>query len=146
MTTTPHSNIEKNLGQLIHVGKYFSHPPSFTYLFLRKKDERTFIWSEETDNVEKETSVIGSSIEEAILLANKYWKNKAFFTLNCGFRYTLPERDEHGINAYFYQMIASSSSINGVYYDETLGNNCFVQNSSDEAYRLGQYLKNQNRL
>jgi len=85
---------------------------------------------------EQATTVSGETVEEAMRLAARHWQKDSFTTVICGFRYTLPERDEHGINALFHQMVASYSSMNGVYYDEELGNNCFVQNASDEAIRL----------
>lgn len=116
-------------------------------LLLRKTSEREFIWFEEHENnAEKATSISADNIELAIRAANQTWKNDLFTTLNCGFRYTLPERDEHGINALFHQMIASYGSMNGIYYDEELGNNCFVQNAPIEARELWKLLKQQGRL
>jgi len=110
-------------------------------LFIfKKKRVRNFAWYEEQpDHTEIETEVSAENIEEALRLGARYWKNQDFNTLSCGFRYTLPERDEHGINALFHQMVSSYSTMNGYYYDEELGNNCFVQNASNEAHRLGSY-------
>jgi hypothetical protein len=140
--------MEKNPLKLIHaacIQPQGSQLPRF--LFLRKKDEHTFAWFEEMpNNNEVETSIAASNIEEAIRLATLQWKKDSFRTIICGFRYTLPERDEHGINALLHQMAASYSTINGVYYDEELGNNCFVQNASSEARSLWQRLKNEKRL
>ncbi len=82
------------------------------------------------------TEVYGETIEESIRLAAREWKEHFFQTLKCGFRYTLPERDEHGINALFHQMAASLSTSNGIYFDEELGNNCFVQKLLFEARDL----------
>jgi hypothetical protein len=140
-------SINKPVGEkLIHIGKY--HPPhkGTKYLFLREKSSNDYRWYEEEDSSEKETAVFGTSIEEAMRLAHKTWKNQAFRTVICGFRYTLPERDEHGINALFCQMAASYSSPNGVYFDEALGHNCFVQAASKEALDLWLKLKESNRL
>lgn len=130
--------------KLIHIAHIIGSDGRKKRLFLRKKAERQFVWQEEpTGNIEKETEVFADNIEEALRKANYKWKNDNFTTLNCGFRYTLPERDEHGINALFHQMVASYSSMNGVYYDEELGNNCFVQNASIEARQVWQHLKTQ---
>lgn len=137
---------EIKLGKLIHVAQIFLKG-QWQYVFLRKDVNGHFTWNEEIDQKnENATSVSAQTIEEAMRLAPKHWKNQFFKALICGFRYTLPERDEHGINALFHQMVASYSTSNGIYYDEELGNNCFVQNASDEAYQLWQRLKEQNRL
>jgi len=66
--------------------------------------------------------------------------------VNCGFRYTLPERDEHGYNALFHQMAASYATSNGVYFDEESGNNCFVNFASEEAKNLLKVLQTSKRL
>lgn len=140
------STTEQTLGKLIHVARVFTKG-QWKYLFLRKDPNGHFTWHEEIDQKEeKPTEVSGQTIEEAIRLAPRHWKNQSYNNLLCGFRYTLPERDEHGINALFHQMVASYSTGNGIYYDDELGNNCFVQNASDEAYKLWQRLKVQNRL
>lgn len=132
--------------KLIHAARIFSQGRN-KYLLLRKKGGEHFAWFEEDENDhETETNVIAPTIEEALRLAVRQWKESSFRTVICGFRYTLPERDEHGMNALFHQMAASCSSMNGVYYDEELGNNCFVQSPSNEAYQLWQRLKKQNRL
>lgn len=137
MTST---TIESRI-KLIHIAKILNRQGRQTYLFLRKK-EPNFIWFEEnSDGIEVETGVCANTIEEAIRLGARHWKNEYFNTVLCGFRYTLPERDEHGINALFHQMVSSYSSMNGIYYDDELGNNCFVQNASNEAYLLWQRLK-----
>lgn len=139
MTSTSESPV---LGKLIHVGRIFTTNGQWLSVFLRKHGEGHFVWHEEqNDNKETPTSVEGQTVEEALRLAPKHWRNHFFRMLNCGFRYTLPERDEHGINALFHQMAASYSSMNGIYYDEELGNNCFVQNASEEALDLWRQLK-----
>lgn len=133
---------ERKLDKLIHVARIYTHGEWLT-LYLRKNENGHFTWYEGQENglKETETPVSAQTMEEAMRLAPRHWKNHSFRTLNCGFRYTLPERDEHGINAFFHQMAASYSSSNGVYYDDELGNNCFVQNASEEAYALWQQLK-----
>lgn len=132
--------VMEKLKNLIHIGCIFKKGGN-RYLFLRKLDPHTFSWFEFENGEEVETPIRGIHIEEALQLANKHWKNEYFRTLICGFRYTLPERDEHGINALFHQMVASYSSLNGVYFDEEIGCNCFVQNASEEAKNLWKQLK-----
>lgn len=141
------STIEQKSGKLIHIARFFPSDGKWHYLFLRTTAQGHFTWYEEDEEQgEAETPVSGTTVEEALRLAAKYWRPQSFCTVICGFRYTLPERDEHGINALFHQMVASYSSMNGVYYDEELGNNCFVQSASTESYDLWQRLKKQNRL
>lgn len=131
---------------LIHVARIHAHG-KWRYLFLRKNEKGHFTWHEEqNDNQETETPVTAQTAEEALRLAPRHWNSHSWNPLHCGFRYTLPERDEHGSNAFFHQMAASCASMNGVYYDNELGNNCFVQNASEEAFSLWQRLKMQNRL
>lgn len=136
----------KNLSKLIHIAHIIGPDGRKKRLLLRKKSERLFVWYEEHENEERETDIFADNIEDAIRIANYKWKYDFFTTLICGFRYTLPERDEHGINALFHQMAASYDSMNGVYYDEELGNNCFVQNASLDARQLCLELKLQGRL
>lgn len=137
---------EQKTGKLIHVARIFAADGTWHYLFLRKNAEGHFAWHEETNGKEAETPVSGQTIEEALRLAPRHWSNQSFCTVICGFRYTLPERDEHGINALFHQMVASYNSMNGIYYDDELGNNCYVQNASEEALGMWNRLKKQNRL
>lgn len=141
MTPTP-----QNQNKIIHIAHIIDKYGRKKRLLLRKKSERHFIWFEENENNENETEIFADNIEDALGSAIRKWKNDQFTPLHCGFRYTLPERDEHGINALFHQMVASYSSTNGIYYDEELGNNCFVQNASIEARQLWHFLKNQGRL
>lgn len=142
MTTTTKENPNN---KLIHVARTFTEQ-GYRYLFLRKL-AHAFAWFQEVDeNNERQTEIEAPTIEEALRLAVKKWKLDSFRYVICGFRYTLPERDEHGINALFHQMVASYSSSNGIYYDEELGNNCTVQNASQEAYHLWQRLRQQQRL
>lgn len=136
----------ENKYPLIHVG-YTKLTPVPTYLFLRKIDSERYAWFKENKSGTEETTAIEAhGIAEAIRLANFQWKNAYFTLLNCGFRYTLPERDEHGINALFCQMAASYSTSNGVYFEEELGHLCFVQAASIEARRLWKKLKLAERL
>jgi len=137
----------ENPNKLIHIARIVGDDGQKRYLFLRKVESNRFTWFEEIKpGEEAQTDVSGPQIEEALRLAPRQWKKRFYTTLMCGFRYTLPERDEHGINALFHQMAASYSSMNGVYYDDELGNNCFVQNASNEALDLWQQLKKQKRM
>lgn len=142
---TPTTSVK--LGKLIHIARIIARDGRVRYIYLRKCPPEGYRWYEGvTDNKEEETPVTGQTIEEAIRLAIRHWQKQAYRNVNCGFRYMLPERDEHGNNAYFCQMAASQNTINGVYYDEELGNNCFVQNASIEAFNLWQRLKSEDRL
>lgn len=127
--------------KLIHAARKMIPGDRVRYLLLRQVDPSRFVWYIEKDQHEEATEVEGITIEEALRKARKQWQKESFRTVNCGFRYTLPERDEHGCNALFFQMIASYSSPNGVYFDEELGNNCFINFASMEARDLWQRLK-----
>ena len=132
----------ENKRKIMHIGRLHDG----TYLFLRKESANSFRWWKEIEPTEIDTDVEAKTIEEAIRLANSHWKKEAFRTVICGFRYTLPERDEHGTNALFHHMISSYSTPTGVYHDDELGHACHVQAASDEALRIWKKLKQQNRL
>lgn len=136
---------ENNKESLVHVGKYLPYRKGPRYLYLRKRSLQHYVWYEKEGDQEVETEVDAPSIEEAMQLAHKTWKNNAFRTVICGFRYTLPERDEHGMNALFHQMAASYSTPNGVYFDEELGHNCFVQSASREALDIWNKIRESKR-
>lgn len=89
--------------------------------FLRKQEPKCFTWYSN----ESPTEVGAESLEEAIRLAYQTWKG--FTPLPCGHVFTLPERDEHGNDALFYQMAKSLASPSGIYFDEELGHNCIVK-------------------
>ncbi len=132
---------------LIHAARIFAHEGSWKYLFLRKKGPQNYAWMmEKADDSEEQTAVSSFNVEEAIRQAYPYWKDRSLTMLHCGFLYSLPERDEHGINALFHQMIASYSSGNGIYFDADLGYNCFINFASDEAKNLWKSLEKQGRL
>lgn len=123
------------MSKLIHAATILSsNGPQ--YLFLRQVSDHEFTWFIEVDGQEQKTGVTFSHVEEAIRLANKKWMLENFTPLNCGFRYTLPERDEHGNNALFHQMVSSYSSMNGVYFDVDLGRLCIVQNAPSSTRAL----------
>jgi hypothetical protein len=137
----------KNNFPLIHIACINDSDSPKKYLFLRKTADDLYNWFEEMNSKEeKQTSVTGQTIEEAIRKARRHWKNASFRSIICGFRYTLPERDEHGINALFSQMVVSYSSPNGIYLDSELGHPCIVQNASQEARELWKRLTVENKL
>lgn len=124
--------------KLIHIARIqTSESPLPQYLFLRKHGDNLFVWHD----IERELNISGSSISESLKMGRKAWRLNSFRTVNCGFRYTLPERDEHGCNALFCQMMESYRSYNGIYFDEDLGHNCFVSFASQEALSLMKKLQ-----
>jgi hypothetical protein len=139
MSTSSESKPQR---KIMHVGRL----QDGTYLLLRKEGPDNFTWWMDNGTTEQETGVGAKTVEEAIRIANNKWENQSFRTVICGFRYTLPERDEHGMNALFHQMVSSYSNSMGTYHDEDLGHACYVQAASDEALRLWKKLKQQNRL
>lgn len=137
---TTNTNPQPLKQKLIHIAKIFGDA-GWQLVFLKQISDHLFQWFYVDDNfAETPTSVSTDSVQEAMRLAFREWKGQFFKPLGCGFRYNLPERDEHGINALFHQMAASLSSFNGTYYDEELGHLCFVQNASLEARQLWQQL------
>lgn len=135
--------------KLIHVGFINRPQQGKSTLYLRMNSDQLYSWFEEKPELpgqEIELSIKTPTIEDAMRLAHRNFRTFAFRTLICGFRYSLPERDEHGINALFSQMAASYSSPGGIYFDEEVGHNCIVHNSSLEAQQLLRRLKEQNRL
>jgi len=123
--------------KLIHMGRIDASTPSPLYLSLRQLAPYRYVWFFiQHDNLEIETSLWGATIEEAIRLAYRYWKLDNFRTLHCGFIYNLPERDEHGTNALFHQMMNSYLSPSGVFFNEDIGCNCIVNNASLEARKI----------
>lgn len=133
--------------KLIHAAKICERKTGKKKLYLRECSPKEFRWFiETTPGYEEPTEIVTESIENSIRIAHSHWKYSDFQTLNCGFRYTLPERDEHGMNALFFQMVASLASFNGVYFDQELSHNCFVQNASQEAIDLWHQLQKENRL
>lgn len=121
-------------GRIIHAGFIFVEKQGRCPILLRHLNLFKYVWFlQQSNKKEIETAIWGGIIGEAIAAARKAWKINNLSFLNCGFRYTLPERDEVGTNALFYQMVSSYSSALGVYFDEELGSNCIIQNASLEA-------------
>lgn len=128
--------------KLIHIAKILVQNEGQCLLFLKQVEPFRYIWfREDRPGVEVETGIWGGTAEDAIFEAYKAWRLNEIHTLNCGFRYTLPERDEVGTNALFHHMASSYSSMNGVYFDEELGSNCIVQQASLEARDLWKRLQ-----
>lgn len=117
-----------------HVGLIYPHQ----HLFLKKIDPGHFQWFQITNvlNHESATDCIAKTAALAIQDAYKKWGNQFFRLLHCGFCYSLPERDEVGCNAFFWQMAKSYASSNGRYFDEERGHLCYVDFASQEALAL----------
>lgn len=58
----------------------------------------------------------------------------------------MPERDEHGLPALFYQMKASYTSSSGIYFEEDFGYNAIVKEASQEALTLLKRLEEKKLL
>lgn len=128
--------------KLIHIARVQMQNQGSVYLFLRQIEPYRYIWFREYPiGVEIETAIWGGTTEEALLAAYKEWNRDEIRTVHCGFRYTLPERDEVGTNALFHQMVSSYLSMSGVYFDEELSSNCIVQFASTEARDLWNRLQ-----
>ncbi len=139
--------IEKKNNKLIHLACIQEKGKGNILLFLREVQPLKYQWfKEDAPNQEVATSICTDNLEEALRLAPQFWKNNSFRTIICGFRYSLPERDEHGVNALFHQMAASYASSTGVYFEEELGHNCIVHFASREARDLLKTLQLQGRL
>jgi hypothetical protein len=134
-------------GKLIHLARISDPKQGVIYVLLRESDPGRFVWFKEYPaGQESETSIFASIPQEAIRQARTTWTSQFFDTVKCGFRYLLPERDEHGYNALFHQMVASYSAINGVYFDEEFGCNCIVHFASAEARSLWRRLQSNGQL
>ena len=118
---------------IIHAGV----KDSKQYLLLKKLSENHFQWFE----WEKATEVQSDCLPKALSSAHKVWKPENFRLLHCGFRYLLPERDQVGSNALFWQMALSYNSPNGRYFDEEAGHLCYVDFASQEALALWKQLR-----
>lgn len=129
------------LNNLMHVARIYTAGGVWRWLYLRKSAQGHYIWTAvDGEGQESDTPISADSAEEAIRLARRHWIDEFFDTLRCGFRFTLPERDEIGSNALFHQMVSSYSTMNGVYLDEELGHQCIVHDASQEALDLWKRL------
>jgi len=137
----------KSSGKCLHIAEVQRPKEGKRLLLLREASPRLFCWHEELpDGKEQQLELSAPSVEEALRLAQKKLRPLSFRTIKCGFRYALPERDEHGMNALFHQMAASQEGFGGIYFDEEVGHNCFVQNASHEALELLKRLRAEDRL
>lgn len=132
--------------KLMHIGK-ISTERGTTFLHLRQLDPKIYRWFrvDPTGN-EIETEVVSDTIEESIRQASRFWHKDHYSSVGCGYRFTLPERDEHGNNALFYQMSSALQTINGIYFDEELGHFCQVRQIPLVAKELWKRLNKENRL
>ncbi len=64
------------------------------------------------------------SIPLAFSIARKAFPD--FLPIAAGYKYTLPERDEHGKEALYCEAVKSLESPNGVFFDEKAGHNVVV--------------------
>ncbi|MCH9627073.1 MAG: hypothetical protein S4CHLAM2_07070 [Chlamydiales bacterium] len=123
---------------LYHVGSIYPKQ----YLFLNKLNSSEFQWVKALPlSQEEPTPCKGSTAAKAIQSAYKLWGDHDFRLLHCGFRYTLPERDEVGCNAFFWQMAQSYASASGRYFDEETGHLCYVDFASQEALELWRKIR-----
>ncbi len=113
------------------------------YLFLFQTAENCFQWFLTDPNFQKKRPLTDGAptLPLAIRQGFKRWEGDFFSLLRCGFRYTLPVRDEVGCNALFHQMAESYSSSNGRYLDAELGHHCYVDFASDEALALWRKIR-----
>lgn len=117
------------------------------YLFLRQKEPKLYAWYvDDGKGNEAETSVSADTVAEAIRLAVRHWRHDGFKALGCGYCFMLPERDEHGMNALFYQMSLSLQTLNGVYFEDDYGYYCSVKQIPSASRELWSKLKAAKRL
>lgn len=116
------------------------------YLFLKEAEPGCLQWFQTNRSFDKEeaTTCKAATIPLAIAAASRFWHHEAFHLLHCGFRYTLPERDEVGCNAFFWQMAKSYSVPNGRYFDPEVGHLCYVDLASQEALSIWRTICDRN--
>lgn len=117
---------------VVHIAKVNLPREGWVYLYLKHIDE-SYVWFLPSG---ERTEVSASTVSEAMRLARRAWNLQSFDTVHCGYRFTLPERDEIGNNALFKHLRASYNSFNGQYADDELGHTCIVREASQEALNL----------
>ena len=125
-----------------------THSHHIHYLFLRELETGQLAWFiENGEGHEKDTGIHGRTVSTAIRAAYMEWADQAFRPLHCGFRYDAEQRDEHGTNALFCEMIESYSmnNLEGEFFDGYCGHRCYVDAASEEALELWRRLKDENR-
>lgn len=130
--------IDWNISTIIHIG-YLQQGRQRQYLFLRKTENGLYRW--EAAEAESLPLIIADSAEEAIRLAVRQWRSPPWESLACGFRFTLPERDEVGTPALFHQMVRAYRSGGGVYLDDELGCSCIVHDAPSDTLALWRALE-----
>lgn len=131
--------IDWKVSTIIHIA-YLQQGRRREYFFLRKTDAARYQWEKaeqySEDQVKEPALIIADSVEEAIRLANRQWHSPPLQSLICGFRFTLPERDEIGTPALFHQMRRAYRVSNGVYLDEELGCSCIIHDAPSQTLAL----------
>ena len=107
------------------------------WLYLRETSPGRYQWFEEAKPLELEAS----STEEAFRIAYNRFKHHHFESLLVGYKFTLPERDEHGAPALFIDMARSLEAANGQYFDPETGHNFIVHQIPMRARELYKQLK-----
>ena len=125
---------------ILHIARIQPKNRDIVYLFLCKNGEKGFRWFLKN---QVETPIATQSLEEAITLASKHWKEMHFRTVFCGTLFSLLYRDSVGKNALFWQMVLSYESPNGQYFDPKMGCKAFVDFASDEALSIWRKGKNE---
>ena len=136
--------MQKNAARLMHIGVIRDVGGSHL-LFLREVD-RKYHWFLEKRGEEEKTALGADKMEEAIQLAYREWGRLEFRFLGCGYRFTLPERDEHGDPASFYQMVKALQSSSYTYMDEDLGHLCVIKQIPSFARELYHRLSESKQL
>ena len=132
---------------IIHVGKlYLPKRRKSQYAILRKLEDNSFQWFIEDKNKELPSTVKGKTVSSSIRAAKRHWRDAAFNPLHCGMRYELPERDEHGSKALFHEMIKSQEVSNGIYFEESINQQCIVNSISNEALALMKRWKMEKKI
>lgn len=127
---------QEKIADIVHIGRIFSEGLE-NYLFLKRCPSKQFQWVRQEDPISQEFE----SLDRAFEFGWKEWKDNRFSPLACGYRFTLPERDEHGTPALFEEMAKSLNSMNGVFFHESLGHNCIVNQIPIKARRLYETIK-----
>ncbi len=135
-------------GKLIHVASYYG-PGGRQFLLLLREVNGLYRWFVESQQENEEpTDLEAGRVHEAIRLAARHYRHDDFVSLHCGYRYDSEDRDEHGINALFHEMVASYSnaSIDGAYQNSDLSHQFFVKFAPDQALTLWKRLESEKRL
>ena len=102
------------------------------WMFLQETSPGHYQWFQG----DEPTEIQAPSIQEAIRLGWKAFASQNFEPLLCGYKYTLPERDEHGAPTLFSDMVQSLNTPTGQYFDPASGHNYIVQNIPTRAREL----------